>query len=47
MEQVFSGDVSGGLLDAFGLPIAANVGLITMAGLVGAGVWAGAVLEYT
>lgn len=47
MEKVFSGDVIGGLLDAFGLPIAANVGLITMAGLVGAGVWAGAVLEYT
>ncbi len=47
MEKVFSGDIVGGLLDAFGLPIAANVGLITMAGLVGVGVWAGAVLEYT
>jgi hypothetical protein len=47
MEKVFSGDVIGGLLDAFGLPIAANVGLITMAGLVGAGVWAGTILEYT
>lgn len=46
MEKAFSGDVLGGLVDAFGLPIAANVGLITMAGLVGAGVWAQAVLEY-
>lgn len=46
MEKVFSGDVLGGLVDAFGLPVAANVGLITMAGLVGAGVWAQAVLEY-
>ena len=47
MEQVFSGDVLGGLVDAFGLPAAASVGLITMAGLVGAGVWGQAVLEYT
>lgn len=46
MEKVFSGDVLGGLVDAFGLPIAASVGLTTMAGLVGAGVWAQAVLEY-
>lgn len=46
MEQVFSGDVLGGLVDAFGLPAAASVGLITMAGLVGAGVWGQAVLEY-
>lgn len=46
MEKVFSGDVLGGLVDAFGLPVAANVGLITMAGLVGAGVWAQAALEF-
>jgi hypothetical protein len=47
MEQVFKGDVLGGLVDAFGLPAAASVGLITMAGLVGAGVWGQSVLEYT
>ena len=43
MQQVFSGDVINGLVNAIGLPIAATVGLTTTAGLVGALVWAQAV----
>jgi hypothetical protein len=34
IQQVISGDVIGGLVNAIGLPIAASVGLITTAALV-------------
>ena len=43
VQQIFSGQVLDGLVDAVGLPLAANVGLGTMIGLVGAGVWASAI----
>jgi len=34
VQQVFSGDIIGGLLNAFGLPWAAGVGLVTTASLI-------------
>ena len=40
IQQILSGDVIGGLINAVGLPIAAGVGLVTTAGLVGVLVWA-------
>jgi len=40
LQQMFAGEVLEGLVNAFGLPVAANVGLVTTAGLVGALVWA-------
>ncbi len=40
ISQVLSGDLIGGLVNAIGLPLAANVGLITTAGLVGVLAWA-------
>lgn len=43
MQQAFSGQVIDGLVNAVGLPVAADVGLVTTAGLVGALVWAEAV----
>lgn len=43
MQQVFSGQVIDGLINSIGLPLAADVGLVTTAGLVGALVWGQAV----
>lgn len=43
IKQALNGDLIGGLINAIGLPIAANVGLVTTASLVGALVWAQAV----
>lgn len=43
--QVRNGDLITGLGNAIGLPIAANIGLSTVAGLVGALVWGEAVAE--
>ncbi len=40
VKQVLSGDVIGGLINAIGLPLAADVGLITTASLVGVLAWA-------
>ena len=40
VKQILSGDVINGLINAIGLPLAANVGLVTTASLVGALVWA-------
>jgi len=40
IEQMINGQPIAGLINAIGLPIAANVGLIATAGLVGALVWA-------
>ena len=40
VKQILSGDVIGGLVNAIGLPLAANIGLVTTASLVGALVWA-------
>ena len=40
VQQILSGDLIGGLINAVGLPIAANVGLITTASLIGVLVWA-------
>ena len=40
VKQILSGDLIGGLINAIGLPLAANVGLVTTASLVGALVWA-------
>ena len=37
---MLSGDLIGGLVNAIGLPIAADVGLVTTASLVGALAWA-------
>jgi hypothetical protein len=39
VQQILSGDLIGGLINAVGLPIAANVGLITTASLIGVLVW--------
>jgi len=39
VQQILSGDLIGGLINAVGLPIAANVGLITTSSLIGALVW--------
>jgi hypothetical protein len=43
IEQMISGEPVAGLINAIGLPIAANVGLIATASLVGVLVWAQAV----
>jgi len=40
VQQIIGGDLIGGAINAIGLPIAATVGLITYAGLIGALVWA-------
>jgi hypothetical protein len=40
IKQMMSGDLIGGLVNAIGLPIAADVGLVTTASLVGALAWA-------
>lgn len=40
IQQVLHGDIIGGVLNAALLPIAADVGLVTLASLVGVGVWA-------
>ena len=40
VKQVLAGDIIGGVVNAIGLPIAADVGLITTASLVGVLVWA-------
>ncbi len=40
VKQMLSGDLIGGLINAIGLPLAADVGLITTASLVGALAWA-------
>jgi TM2 domain-containing membrane protein YozV len=40
IEQMINGQPIAGLINAIGLPIAANVGLIATAGLVGVLVWA-------
>ncbi len=45
IKQVVSGDVINGLVNAIGLPIAANVGLSTTAGLIGALVWTRAIAD--
>lgn len=48
IEQMISGEPLAGLINAIGLPIAANVGLVATAGLVGVLVWAqaaGAILD--
>jgi hypothetical protein len=39
IQQALTGDVIAGLVNAIGLPLAADVGLVTTAGLVGALVW--------
>lgn len=39
VQQILRGDLLGGLVNAIGLPIAANVGLITTASLIGVLVW--------
>jgi len=39
VQQMLSGDLIGGLINAVGLPIAANVGLITTSSLIGVLVW--------
>ena len=39
VQQILGGDLIGGLINAVGLPIAANVGLITTASLIGVLVW--------
>jgi len=39
IQQALTGDVIAGLVNAIGLPLAADVGLLTTAGLVGALVW--------
>ncbi|MBU3705362.1 MAG: PE-PPE domain-containing protein [Mycobacterium sp.] len=43
VQQILTGDIIGGLITAIALPIAADVGLVTTATLVGALVWAQAV----
>jgi hypothetical protein len=43
VKQILAGDVFGGLINAIGLPLAADVGLVTTASLVGALVWAEAI----
>ena len=43
VKQMLSGDLIGGLINAIGLPLAADVGLITTASLVGALAWGEAV----
>ena len=43
VREMLSGNVIGGLIDAIGLPIAANVGLVTTASMVGALVFAQAI----
>ena len=43
VEQILAGDIIGGLITALALPIAANVGLVTTATLVGGLVWAQAI----
>ena len=43
VEQILAGDIIGGLITAIALPIAADVGLVTTATLVGALVWAQAI----
>ena len=43
IQQMISGDILGGLVNAIGLPIAADVGLATTAGLVGVLVWGEAI----
>ncbi|MEI8083492.1 MAG: PE-PPE domain-containing protein, partial [Actinomycetes bacterium] len=40
LQQAISGDPIGGLINAIGLPIAADVGLVTTASLIGVLVWA-------
>lgn len=40
VNQILGGDVIGGLINAIGLPLAADVGLVTTASLVGGLVWA-------
>jgi hypothetical protein len=40
LQQAISGDPIGGLINAIGLPIAASVGLVTTASLIGVLVWA-------
>ena len=40
LQQAISGDPIGGLINAIGLPIAAGVGLVTTASLIGVLVWA-------
>lgn len=44
IKQMLSGDLIGGLVNAIGLPIAANVGLITTAGLIVVLAWGQAAL---
>lgn len=44
IQQAFSGDLIAGLVNAIGLPIAADVGLVTIAALVGVAVWADGIL---
>ena len=39
VQQILRGDLIGGLVNAIGLPIAANVGLVTTASLIGVLVW--------
>lgn len=43
VDQMINGDLIGGLVNAIGLPIAANVGLVTTASLVVALAWAQAI----
>lgn len=43
IQQMLGGDLLGGLITAIGLPIAANVGLVTYASLIGLLVWSSAV----
>lgn len=43
IQQMLTGDLIGGLINAIGLPIAADIGLITTASLVGGLVWAEAI----
>ena len=40
IQQALTGDIVAGLVNSIGLPLAADVGLVTTAGLVGALVWA-------
>lgn len=46
IQQMLTGDLIGGLVNAIGMPIAATVGLLTMAGLLGAASWGESVLAF-
>jgi len=45
IQQALNGDIIAGLVNSIGLPLAADVGLVTTAGLVGALVWGQALAD--